>query len=623
MNFQAGVLYFDGREILPDQSAAFRACAAPQDPHLSAAHQQNSLLLAHSAASRPVTSETGVITFDGRLHNRADLMRRLPNLGQSDTADAALALATYEKGGVGGLVDLIGDWSLVIWDRRQRALVLASDYAGVRPLYYCVKEHRVLWATRLRSLIELSQAYEIDDGFVAGFLAFTGSPNRTPYRGVYSVPPGCAVHLTAEAAKVVRFWQLPLGNAIRYQQDSEYDEHLRALFREAVQCRIPVGSRCLAELSGGLDSSSVVAMAADLIRCREAEPESFTTLTVEHEGSRDIPFYTAMESFCGFESIHVQAAAHPFLTETETGGSVPAFWGAMQKHTAEIVRENGITAYLTGKLGDEVMGNWWDDSDQVAGLLRRGQLGTAVGNAFAWSKAMRIPAAWILWRGLRSSLPAALGAAPPNRLNGAPDTPQEHEDSIAPALRARTALAQPAELFSRHWMQARPERRRFCLSLTQALEMRRLQAPEPLQHLDYAHPFAHRPLVSFMLAVPAAVMCGPGEPRRLMRRALQQLWPANLRRRRSKDAFGGVFLNALRPLANEMRKPGQSLQVVERGYVDPVSLQRRLDRLSMSLSCNESQLRQIILLEYWLRDTESSPGSGKTGGTSLHALPFK
>src|ERR1041385_8107032 len=96
MNFQAGVLYFDGREILPDQSAAFRACAAPQDPHLAAAHQQNSLLLAHSAASRPVTSETGVITFDGRLHNRADLMRRLPNLGQSDTADAALALATYE-----------------------------------------------------------------------------------------------------------------------------------------------------------------------------------------------------------------------------------------------------------------------------------------------------------------------------------------------------------------------------------------------------------------------------------------------------------------------------------------------------------------------------------------------
>ena len=620
MSFQAGVLYFDGRELTPDEIGAVRTAVSEVDSRLAGIHQQSGAILAHAAPSLPHTSGSAVITFDGRIDNRPDLLRRLPALRQGDPPDAVLAMGVYEKWGVDGLADLIGDWSLVVWDRQQRSLVLASDFAGVRPLYYCVKGHRVMWSTRLRPLVDLAQAYEIDDTYVAGFLTFTGSPNRTPYRGVYSVPPGCAVRLTADNARVVRFWQLPVGETIRYAQESEYEEQLRNLFREAVRCRIPAGSRCLAELSGGLDSSSIVAMAADLIRDGEINPASFTTLTVEHEGSRDVPFYTAMEESCGFESVHLHAADYPFLTATETGGAQPGFWAALQEHTAKVTRQAGSTTYLTGKLGDDAMGNWWDDTDQVAGLLRDGHVGAAIGNAFAWSKATRIPAAWILWRGLRASLPARWGAAPRSRFTGGPDSPQDREDSIAPALHARAEFADPAHMFSRHWMHARPERRRCWQSLTQVLELRKLRVPEAFEHLQYTHPFAHRPLVTFMFTVPAAVVCGPGEPRRLMRRAFQQLWPPKLRGRRSKDAFGGVFLDSLRPLADEMRKEHQSLEVIERGYVDSASLKRRLDRLSMSLSCNEPQLRQIILLEYWLRNFQDKLNSGRAGAASILAI---
>ncbi|MGD1095623.1 MAG: hypothetical protein ABSB35_26960, partial [Bryobacteraceae bacterium] len=96
-------------------------------------------------------------------------------------------------------------------------------------------------------------------------------------------------------------------------------------------------------------------------------------------------------------------------------------------------------------------------------------------------------------------------------------------------------------------------------------------------------------------------VCGPGEPRRLMRRAFRELWPPELRKRRSKDMFGGVFLDSLRPLANRFLKAPQRLQVVERGYVDPQNLTKRLELLSHSLECNEPQLRHIILLETWLQ----------------------
>jgi asparagine synthase (glutamine-hydrolysing) len=133
------------------------------------------------------------------------------------------------------------------------------------------------------------------------------------------------------------------------------------------------------------------------------------------------------------------------------------------------------------------------------------------------------------------------------------------------------------------------------------LELRSLQAPEPLQHLDYTHPFAHRPLVEFLMTVPTDVLCGPGEPRRLMRRALADLWPPKLRKRRSKGLFGAPWHEALEPLARDLLQT-RRWQVVERGFVDRASFRSRLERLTAGLDCNETQLQKIVLLELWLRN---------------------
>src|ERR1700686_3179461 len=86
-------------------------------------------------SGRAPLSPAGPISFDGRLDNRADLLLRLREALKHETSDAALALAAYRKWGADGFVHLIGDWSLAIWDEREAALILASDFAGVRPLY--------------------------------------------------------------------------------------------------------------------------------------------------------------------------------------------------------------------------------------------------------------------------------------------------------------------------------------------------------------------------------------------------------------------------------------------------------------------------------------------------------
>jgi hypothetical protein len=225
-----------------------------------------------------------------------------------------------------------------------------------------------------------------------------------------------------------------------------------------------------------------------------------------------------------------------------------------------------------------------------------------------WSRALSIPVSWVLGRAMMSALPPALGGSILTTVDG-PDASRGHDDSIAPAFRTRMSL--PYWNWSRTWMQAPPERRKHFRSLSESLELRRLQPPEPLEHLAYTHPYAHRPLVQFMLSIPADIICCAGEPRSLMRRAFQGFWPAELRRRRSKDAFGGVFLDSLRPLAAKLLREPDSIEVVERGYVDAASLRKRLEQLTHSLDCNEPQLRQIILLEFWLRARRIRPSNGE------------
>ncbi|HUP04012.1 MAG TPA: asparagine synthase-related protein, partial [Bryobacteraceae bacterium] len=114
---------------------------------------------------------------------------------------------------------------------------------------------------------------------------------------------------------------------------------------------------------------------------------------------------------------------------------------------------------------------------------------------------------------------------------------------------------------------------------------------------------------------PPDVVCRPGEPRRLMRRAFADLLPTAILRRRSKAAFGGVYRQALRPMAAEALRDPAGLRCVEFGFAEAVSLYGRLQAFLDGVECNEYQLRQILLLEFWLRNRwERGVNAPRTGG---------
>lgn len=551
------------------------------------------------------TSE--VLHWDGRLDNRDDLLLLLRDRLQDDGSNAALARATYERYGIEGFVRLIGDWSLVLRDHANRAIVLASDFAGIRPLYYHARPERVFWSKNLSSLVGATGITDLDEDYIRGFLLFGGCPNRTPYKDIYPVPSGHTVTVSSAGMKIRRFWHLPFGDEIRYATLRRYEEHLRTLFREAVTVRLQTEGPVLAELSGGLDSSSVVLMATCLLRSGTAKATRLTGLSYTWRNSLDEQFIREVESFCGIESIRVSTHDIPLMSESSVGRATPEIFNPIHTAVAALARDRNAKVILTGLNGDLMMGNWFDDSLQVAASMRRFRLGRACEEALAWSKILRLPVHSILWQALRAALPPSFTSAAVYSVADGSFAPRSSETSLLPRFGEPTRDWEPGISFSDVWMQATPERRKYFRCLSTILEMRVLQPPEALQNIEYAHPFAHRPLVEFLMAVPPDILCRPGEPRRLMRSALSDLWPAKLRARRSKGLFNAPWQEALKPLARVLLNTGH-LHLAERGFVDRSSVVSRLQRLSAGLDCNESQLRQIILLELWLRsrtDTRS------------------
>ena len=604
-----GIFWFDSRPI--------DGAEKNQPAGTGSSHVYTAPGLLMSGEMPPERSPRGnVCTFHGRLDNRKDLLDSYGSGGPHAPSNGALALMVYEKHGIEALVKLIGDWSLAIWDDGSRTVLLASDYAGIRPLYYHHSAAFLVWSSSLQQLVPLAGAGGLNEDYVADFLTTGLAVDRTPYRNIYPVTPGGAVRVSQKRVDTTRFWNFPIHESIRYAHETEYEEHLRVLFRDAVAARLDTAAPVCAELSGGLDSSSVVCMADRLIAERSVPASGLTTFSYGERGSNDHQFIQAVEQACTVSAIHLDTNDYPLLAMDCAGDSAPSLWAPRLAEVSRRMIGIGSPVLLSGQLGDLIMGNWIDDSEQASDYLRQGHWWRGIQEAFAWSQSLRVPVYSILWTAICG-----------RNLDRSGDTPADrgYGNSLAVAFAQQARARQRARSLTPLFRGASPTRKKRLRALHQMLSSRFLQSPEVLRGASYSHPYAHRPLVEFMLAIPPAVVCRPGEQRRLMRRALKGIVPEAIRLRRSKGNYEGVFLQSLRACALELLRNGNQLRLVELGYLDDASVRSRLQRLNSGLPCNAGQLRHVILLEVWLRQrTKAGVAAGLPNAnpiTPVVALP--
>jgi asparagine synthase (glutamine-hydrolysing) len=542
-----------------------------------------------------------VCSWDGRIDNRQAL---LSQTGLSaDCTDAVVVHELYARYGVAGLGKAVGDWSLVIWDALRREIVLASDFAGIRPLYYHRAANGVFWSSSLDDMVRWTGSGALDADYAASFLVRGKAAGRTPYAGILPAPAGGAVSVSEVKTAARAFWTLPIDRRVQLRDEREYEERLRDLFREAVRSRMAVGAPTCAELSGGLDSSSIVCMADRLRRETPGSAPELVTFSYTHENSPDEKFIREVERVCRVTARHLDLEGLPW--PCDTGGSLPALWEPRFLELRRRMADLGAGVLLTGQLGDFAMGNTHDDQGHVADCLARGRFGEAARAAYRWGRAVQAPVYPILWRGMREAWFGWIPPLEPRAAVGA--MPESGEDSLPAQVRERFRELETERLADDAWRHAPPGRRLRFRAISEVLQCRTLQAPEPLQHISYTHPYAHRPLLEFMLAIPGNMVARPDEPRRLMRRAFAEILPAPVLARKSKASYRATYREALVPLAKRLLQERNDIRLVELGHVDRLSLLARLEKFVAGVDCNETQLRQILVLELWLRGRVSVP----------------
>jgi asparagine synthase (glutamine-hydrolysing) len=283
---------------------------------------------------QPIANEdwTAWIVFNGEIYNHRELRRDLVERGHKfrTDSDTEVILHLYEEKGERCLDDLRGMFAFAIWDVRRRKLLLARDRFGQKPLFWRFDGNRLLFSSEIKGILAAmnaeGQTPEIDLRALDEYLTlrFIASP-RTMFAGVHKLPPAHLLTLDAssvhpregnlsEAPKIeVRRWW-----TLRYQPKRKISEadavaETRAAIRDAVESHlvsdVPVG----AFLSGGMDSSLMVAMMSEIFRERGAGAVKTFSIGVDAQDFNELPYARAVAEHCGTE--HHEEIVNPDMVQ--------------------------------------------------------------------------------------------------------------------------------------------------------------------------------------------------------------------------------------------------------------------------------------------------------------------
>lgn len=579
MSTQAGIFFFDGRPIAPNDVWSFA------QPGLAMTQEVDDVWVGNGHPATPLHSHAGfAMTWDGRLDNRDDLLLRLGGDCPVDANDSTIALAVFERWGVHGLRSLVGDWSIAIWESDRRCLHLARDYMGARPLYYCVDARFVAWSSNLGELVQrCGRTDSLSDAFAASFMTLNLSPEATPYEGVRAVPTATCVSFSSDGIeRRQRFWQLEAG-LIRYADRRTYEEQLRYLWSDAVAARLRTAGAVWAELSGGLDSSSVVCMADLLMKSGRVPARSIRMVshaTLHSPEGDERRFITEVERQVGVPSEIVGVEDHQDCADPEWAWVTPyALQGVGLACVRRVCRAGGRLV-LSGRVGDAVMGCQPDNSVAVFDDLARGHLLTALRNIRAWSRATRKPFLEIGWRLF---------------VPGAEERADTGVNLLTPRLKA--LVREVAPCLSAGFRASKRQLGQMVLGYSLGA---RLDIPHHPPGVIYTYPFSHRPLVEFMLAIPGEELSAPGDTRSLMRRAFGGFVPARILRRVSKGYYPPAAFRAARRMAGSL-SPIEHLEVVRRGWIEADRLRDAIRDLTDGGGGTGGEIHCVLRLEKWLK----------------------
>ena len=316
-----------------------------------------------ATGDQPVYNEdrSVAVVLNGEIYNYRELRQRLSAKGHrfASDGDTEVIAHLYEEEGPGFVKSLAGMFGLALWDARRRELFLARDRIGKKPLFYAERGGTISFASELWALLadeEISR--EVDPAALDRFFTYTYVPSPfCAFRAVRKLPPASLLRWRAGKARIERYWEADFTAKIEVGSEAEAGELVRDGVRDAVRRRMVADVPLGAFLSGGVDSTAVVAAMAEL----SSEPVKTFSIGFEQSGFDELPYARDVAERFGAE--HHELVVRPDAVELlpklarhygepfADHSAIPSFY------LAEMTRRE-VTVALTGDGGDEVFGGY-------------------------------------------------------------------------------------------------------------------------------------------------------------------------------------------------------------------------------------------------------------------------
>ncbi len=572
-----------------------------------------------------------MVAFNGEVYNHQELRQGLLEKGHRfrGASDTEVIVHLYEDMGSECLGRLRGMFGLALWDRRSGTLLAARDPLGIKPLYWARVGRGFILASELTALMASGLVERrLNMEALSHYLAFGSVPAPlTVWQGVTSLMPGESMVLRDGTARRERFWGMAATADSQVADPREAPRIVRALLEESVRLHmmadVPVG----AFLSGGVDSSLLVALAS---RCTPRRIHTFTVGFPDAQPGMDERGYARpVADLYGTEHTEVPitggdaAAALPHFVEHLDQPSVDA----LNTYLVSRAAAGRAKAALSGLGGDELFGGY--STLKFARLAARFRPLSRRLPATIRQAASRIDESAPLV--LRSAWPWRVGVA---ALGGLPNAAEQYarvrflfDDQERPRLLSDDFIQAAGEASSRALLAfsqidapGEPAARMAYLDLTHYMADTLLRDTDVMSmshSLEVRVPFLDLPMLEAVLAMPADVRWGSnGQSKHLLRSAFGDLLPGAVTSRR-KMGFGlpmddWLRQPELRTVVEDCLSPPS---VARRGLLRPEAVRRVIrqfyngPRLHRNTGHLWQRLWLLVVLELWLRRHLDRAGS--------------
>ena len=499
-----------------------------------------------AAAMQPMFADDGQtwIVFNGEIYGFQALRGELERLGHAfrTRSDTEVLLNAYMQWGDGFIEHVDGMFAVALWDARDRKLRLYRDRPGIKPLYYFYDGRRFAFASELKAIEAALDAddLKVDETALYDFLGYRYVPApKTLYRNCFKLLPAHCIVFDPDSGTLSDsqpFWSLPVPKQALAISVDEAAEELRELVNESVRDQmisdVPLGFF----LSGGVDSSTIVAAASGL----GAEVSTFS-IGFDSDEKSETPYAREVASLFGarhHERMLSQAAAGDLLPKLKKWFDEPfADESAMPTYLVSKVARENVTVVLTGDGGDEVFGgyrtyprfkrysrlpSWPAAMDRLAFPLRE-----PFGRRSAVARATRVlefafgkgPA---LWAKIMHGMPEAAKSGYRERFG----IPRDYDDWWH---------------YREHWRNDLPVRTRLQFldfhTFMPGMVLTKVDRTSMAVSLEARVPFLARKIIEFSFALPEKVRYHEGELKGILKYAYKDILPTGILNRRKKG-FG-------------------------------------------------------------------------------------